>query len=382
LLRREEHFMRIHTRTLEQTARALAFATAAMLAPLVMAGCTSKAAVPEPPRNALVAHPQSTSQVDAEVYSGDVHARFESQLGFRVNGKIKSRLVDVGDHVDEGQVLAELDPLDLKLQVASANATLSSARANRDLAQSEYERYRAMLDKHFISQTQFDTVSNTLKATQAQVQQAQAALAVAQNQAEYTTLRADHAGLITAINAEAGQVVSAGLPVATLARDGASEVEIAVPENRIASFQAGTPVAIESWAETGKQLPGHVREISPEADRVTRTYRVRVSFEDSNLAPRLGQTARVYFATNSAAQWLVPLSALYEQAGKPAVWIVDAKTHQVRLAPVTVNAYREQGVTLSGGIGAQDWIVTAGVHKLREGQAIAPVDSLNRTISL
>lgn len=374
--------MRIHTRTLKQTAGAFALATVVGLTCVNLAGCNSKAAVPEPPRNALVAHPQTAAGADAEVYSGDVHARFESQLGFRVNGKIKARLVDVGDHVEEGQVLAELDPLDLKLQVASANATLSSARANRDLAQSEYDRYRAMLDKHFISQTQFDTVSNTLKAAQAQVQQAQATLAVAQNQAEYTTLRADHAGLITAINAEAGQVVSAGLPVATLARDGASEVEIAVPENRIASFQAGTPVTIESWAEAGKHLAGHVREISPEADRVTRTYRVRVSFEDANVAPRLGQTARVYFTTNSAAQWLVPLTALYEQAGNPAVWIVDAKTHQVRLSPVTVNAYREQGVTLSSGVAAQDWIVTAGVHKLREGQAIAPVDALNRAISL
>ena len=374
--------MRIQRRTLKQTASALAVAGLAGLMVLSVAGCSSKAAVPEPPRTALVAHPQAASKADAEVYSGDVHSRFESQLGFRVNGKIRSRLVDVGDHVEEGQVLAELDPLDLRLQVSSANATLSSARANRDLAQSEFDRYRPLLEKHFISQTQFDTVSNTLKAAQAQVQQAQAALAVSQNQAEYTTLRADHTGLITTITAEAGQVVSAGLPIATLARDGGAEVEIAVPENRIASFQAGTPVAIESWADAGKQLPGHVREISPEADRMTRTYRVRVSFEDANLAPKLGQTARVYFATNSAAQWLVPLSALHEQAGKPAVWVVDAKTRQVRLTPVAVNAYREQGVTLSGGLNAQDWIVTAGVHKLLEGQAIAPVDSLNRAIAL
>jgi multidrug efflux system membrane fusion protein len=374
--------MRIHARTLNQTIGAFAFAALAGLICINLAGCSSKAAAPEPPRNALVAHPLAAAGVDATVYSGDVHARYESQLGFRVNGKIKSRLVDVGDHVEEGQVIAELDPLDLKLQVSSASATLSSARANRDLAQSEFDRYRAMLDKHFISQTQFDTVSNTLKAAQAQVQQAQAALAVAQNQAEYTTLRADHAGLITTISAEAGQVVSAGLAIATLARDGAAEVEIAVPENRIASFQAGTPVAIESWADAGKQLAGHVREISPEADRMTRTYRVRVSFEDASAAPRLGQTARVYFTTNSAAQWLVPLSALHEQAGKPAVWVVDAKSHQVRLTPVIVDAYREQGVTLSGGIGPQDWIVTAGVHKLREGQAIAPVDALNRAIAL
>lgn len=361
------------------------FAAGAMIAlgSAVLAGCTSKAAIPEPPRNALVAHPISAGASDAEVYSGDVHARYESQLGFRVNGKIKARLVDVGAKVEAGQVLAELDPLDLKLQVSAAAATVNSARANRDMAQAEYDRYQPLLGKNYVSHTQFDAVSNTLKAAQAQLQQAEAALAVANNQAEYTTLRADHAGLITAISAEAGQVVSAGLPIATLARDGAMEVEIAVPENRVASFHAGTAVAIESWAEAGKQLSGLVREISPEADKTTRTYRVRVSFDDATLAPRLGQTARVYVASTSApTNILVPLSALTEQGGKASVWIVDTKTHAVRLAAVTVAAYREQGATLSSGIGAQDWIVTAGVHKLREGEAIAPIDAQNRPVSL
>jgi len=370
-------------RTLAQTLKLSAAAVLAAGALAGLSGCSSRAAVPESPRNALVAHPQAADAINAEVYSGSVHARFESQLGFRVNGKIKTRFVDVGNHVDSGQVLAELDPLDLKLQVASANANLSSARANRDLAQSEYDRYHALLDKHFISQTQIDTLSNALKAAQAQVQQAQAALAVAQNQAEYTSLRADHAGVITTITAEAGQVVSAGQSIATLARDGAFEVEIAVPENRIGAYQVGTPFAIESWADAGKQLAGHLREIGPEADHTTRTYRVRVSFDDAALAPRLGQTARVYYAaTNTNAQTLIPLSALYDSSGKPAVWVVDAKTHLVRLAPVTVAAYHEQGVTLSAGVNAQDWIVTAGVHKLREGQAIAPIDALNRPLNL
>src|SRR5262249_53184560 len=244
-----------------------------------LAGCSSHAAAPETPRYALVAHPQSADAAQAEVYSGDVHARFESQLGSPVAGKIKSRLVDVGAHVQAGQALAELDPLDLNLQVASAQATLSSAQANRDLAQAERDRYHALLDKHFISQTQYDTQESTLKAANAQVQQAQAALAVARNQSEYTTLRADHAGVITQITAEAGQVVTAGQAIAMLARDGAIEVEIAVPENRVAGYRVGTPAALESWAD-GKRVGGHVREIAPEADRMTRTYRVRVSLDD------------------------------------------------------------------------------------------------------
>lgn len=348
-----------------------------------LAGCSSKAASPAPPRAAIVAHPQAANSLNAEVYSGDVHARYESQLGFRVAGKIKARLVDVGAHVQAGQVLAELDPLDLRLQVASAQAAVGSAQAARDMTQSEYNRYRSLLDKHFISQTQVDAQENALKAAQAQVKQAQATLAVAQNQAEYTTLRADHSGVITVITAEAGQVVSAGQNIAMLARDGDLEVEIAVPENRIADYHVDAPATIEAWADAGKHLNGHLREISPEADHITRTYRVRVTLEDTDAAPKLGQSARVYFVDAAKAQQaLIPLSALYEQAGKPAVWLVDTKTHQVHLTQVSVAAYREQGVALDGGISAQQWIVTAGVHKLRDGEAIAPIDTSNRPVLL
>ena len=350
---------------------------------LGLSGCASKAAAPAPPHAAIVAHPQSADALTADVYSGDVHARYESQLGFRVAGKIKARLVDVGAHVQAGQVLAELDPLDLRLQVASAQAAVGSAQAARDMTQSEYNRYRSLLDKHFISQTQVDAQDNALKAAQAQVKQAQATLAVAQNQAEYTTLRADHTGVITTITAEAGQVVSAGQNIAMLARDGDVEVEIAVPENRIADYRIDAPATIEAWADAGKHLIGHLREISPEADRVTRTYRVRVTLDDSSATPKLGQSARVYFVDAAKAQQaLIPLSALYEQAGKPAVWLVDTKTHQVHLTPVNVAAYREQGVALDGGVSAQQWIVTAGVHKLRDGEAIAPIDSSNRPVLL
>lgn len=361
------------------------FAAAALVLAAVVSssGCNSHAAMPEALRSAIVAHPQNADGIHAEVYSGDIHARYESQLGFRVNGKIKTRFVDVGAHVQAGQALAELDPLDLRLQVASAQATLSSARAARDLAQSEYNRYHALLEKHFISQTQFDTQNNALKAAQAQVAQSEAVLAVAQNQAEYTTLRADHAGIITTISAEAGQVVTAGQSIAMLARDGETEVEIVVSENRIADYKPGMPAIVEAWADAGRHIQGRLREISPEADRMTRTYRVRVSLENSDALPKLGQTARVYFADSSAAQQrMIPLSALYDQAGKPAVWVVDAKTHQVKLTPITVAAYREQGVLVDAGVDAQQWIVTAGVHKLRDGEAIAPIDALNRPVTL
>ena len=348
-----------------------------------LCGCTSRAATPEAPRSAIVAHPQSNSDVSADVYSGDVHARFESQLGFRVAGKIKTRFVDVGNHVEAGQPLAELDPLDLKLQVASATATATSARANRDLAQSEFNRYQSLLEKHYISRTQFDTQVNTLKAAEAQVEQAQAALSVARNQAEYTILRADHAGAITAINAEAGQVVTAGQSIATLARDGAIEVEIAVPENRIGQYRVGSIALIEPWTASGKRLEATLREIAPEADATTRTYRVRVALDDAASALRLGQTARVYFTgPQTADQTVVPLTALDQHDGNANVWVVDSRTHQVHAAPVTVATYREHEAVLGKGIEAEAWIVTAGVHKLREGQVVSPIDDVNRPVKI
>ncbi len=350
---------------------------------IAVGGCSSRAAIPEAPRNAIVTHPQTDDADGVEIYSGDVHARYESRLGFRVAGKIKARHVDVGAHVQAGQVLAELDAQDLDLAVTSARATLTSAMANRDLASSEYNRYHALLEKHYISRTQVDTQMNALKAASAQVDEAKAALAVARNQAQYTTLRADHAGTITTIDAEAGQVVAAGQAIATLARDGAIEVEIAVPENRVADYRQGEAASIEAWAQAGKRIPGHLREIAPEADPVTRTYRVRVALDDDDSTLRLGQTARVYFTTDAhVAQTMVPLSALDRQGGKAAVWIVDQRTHQVHPQAVAVDAYRENGALLDSGVALNQWIVVAGVQKLRDGETIAPIDDLNRPVKM
>jgi multidrug efflux system membrane fusion protein len=348
-----------------------------------LGGCDTRAAAPPPPRPAIVIHPQAGEEARAEIYSGELRARFESQLGFRVAGKIRARRVDVGAKVTAGQVLAELDPLDLQLQVTSAQAALASARANRDLAQSEFNRYRALLDKHYISQTQFDTQANALKAAQAQVAQAEAALAVARNQAEYAALRADAAGTITAIGAEAGQVVAAGQPIATLARDGAIEVEIAVPENRVADYRVGRPAVVEPWAAGGQRLNAHLREIAPEADRASRTYRVRVALDESAPALRLGQTARVVFAGDAdPRESVVPLAALDRQADQAAVWVLDPRTRQVHPRSVRVRDYREHGVVLDETLDGALWIVAAGVHKLHDGEVIAPVDARNRPLAL
>lgn len=350
---------------------------------LWLSGCTTHAEVQEAIRPAIVARPQSAAAEAGTLYSGDVKARYESALGFRVGGKIRQRHVDVGAHVKAGDLIAELDPQDLHLQASSAKAALAAAEADLATAKSERARYEALRGKNFVSETQFDAVDNRLKAASARATEARAALNVAQNQAGYSELRADHDGVITTIVADAGQVVAPGQSIATLARDGEREVEISVPESRIAEYRKEQPATIELWAEAGKHLGGTLREIAPEADATTRTYRVRVALGDDAGAAKLGQTARVFFSGNGieSAQ-VIPLAALYEHQGKPAVWVLDTKTRQVHIKPVTVGAYREQGVVLKDGLNGQDWIVAAGVHKLREGQSINPVDHSNKPLTL
>jgi len=359
------------------------FKASLLASAIVLAGCASKAETTEPVRPAIVAQPTSASEQVGTLYTGDVHARYENALGFRVGGKIKRRLVDVGAHVEAGQLIAELDPADLNLQAASSRASLAAAEADRAMAKSEQERYAKLRDKHFVSGTEFDAVDNKFKASSARLSEARAALSVAQNQADYSALRADHAGIITTITAEAGQVVASGQTIASLARDGEREAEIAVPEGRISTYHIGQAAMVASWADANKPLTGSLREIAPEADPVTRTYRVRVALDVEPGVVKLGQTARVYFAGDAAqSAAMVPLASLYEKDGKPALWRVDPKTQQVHLVPVTVSAYREQGVLIASGVTGQDWVVSAGVHKLHEGQSILPVDGNNRQIKL
>jgi membrane fusion protein, multidrug efflux system len=356
------------------------FVATALIA--VLAGCSTKAEISEPPRVARVAQVEAASAQAVEVYPGEVHARYESSLGFRIAGKISSRRVDVGNHVSNGQVLAELDPRDLELAQSSARASLASAQAALQLAKSEYERYKTLQQRNFVSKFDLEAKTNALEAARAHVAEARAALDTSRNQSGYAELRADADGVITAISGEIGQVVGAGQPIMTLAHDGASEVEINVPEQAISRLAVGAPAQVELWTETGRQSAASIREIAPDADATTRTYRVRVSFGDESANPRLGQTARVYFASgNTDGQFVVPLSAVYEKDGKPALWNVDPVTRKVHLKTVGVERFGETNALINEGLDSKAWVVTAGVHRLREGEVINPVDELNRRVS-
>lgn len=346
---------------------------------LALAGCGADAP-PEPPaRPAMVVQP-SLGSAALSAYSGEVRAQYEPALAFRIGGKITKRLVDVGDRVEAGQALAELDAADVGLALEAAQAQLASAQSDLALATSELERYRSLLDRQLVSRSLYDARVSVQKAAQARVRQAEAEAKVSGNQATYAVLRAPERGVIAQRLAEAGQVVAAGQTVFVLAQDGAREVLISVPERSAPDFSPGRELAVELWSQPGKRFPATLREIAPAADPQARTFAARVTFSPGEVSTEIGQSARVFALQDGEAAMEVPLAALYQQDNKPAVWVVDPATAKVHLTPVQIGPMGEDKVPVLSGLSASDWVVAAGVHLMLEGQRIKPIDSDNRPV--
>lgn len=341
---------------------------------MLLAACDKKVQEQEqePVRPARVVKVTLGADMAKSNYSGEVRARFETALAFRVGGKITKRLVDVGSVVKQGQVLAELDTTDLRLAESANRSELAAAEADYWLAKRDLARYDDMLEKKFISQTEYERHRNQFDTAHARLNQVRMLSKASSNQATYGQLRADHAGVITAVDVEAGQVVAAAQPVMRLAQPQEKDVVVSVPENRLADLKAAGEIQISLWAEPGKFYKGKVREISPSADPVTRTYTVKVAVTDNAEAMQLGMTANVLFGSQSSQSAAVelPLTALYQQDGKQAVWLVDAASGKVRLAPIQVGEYREKTFTVLSGLNNGDLVVSAGVHKLVPEQRV------------
>ncbi len=310
----------------------------------------------------------SDIDVNAE-FSGEVRPRVESRLGFRVGGKIVSRKVDVGTLVKHGQVLMQLDPQDLKLSEAQALAGLRAAETNRDLARAELKRYQELRSKNFVSQAVLDAKDSAYKAAQANVDAAQAAYRGQSNQAGYASLLSDVDGVVTAVDAEVGQVVAPGTQVVRVARSGEKEVVIGLPEDKVDVLRRVADVQVRLWAHPKDVVAGKIREISPVADPSTRTYTVKVSIPDSLAEAKLGMTAVVQFSSRTATpQIKVPLTALYYEKKITSVWVVDGGT--VKLVPVLVAGTAGNDIVLGGGVKPGQTVVTAGVNLLKPGQKV------------
>ena len=369
-----------------------AFLLAGMVGITLVVGSLSACSRPQPvsePIRAVKLLEVSAGQLKPSVeYAGEVRARTESRLGFRVSGKLLQRNVDVGQSVRPGQLLAQLDGQDFALAVQVAQAQVVAATTQRDLAQADWQRYVALKEQGFISAAELDRRKASMQSAQAQLDQARAQAATQSNQSGYTRLLADAAGVVIAVGAEAGQILSAGTPVVTLAVDGPRDAVFSVPENAraqmVQSMQQGTPVQVRSWNTTDNAVwTAAVREVAASADPSTRTYVVKVAIHPLPNKEPLPLGATVYVRTaahvSAAAQDAaaagplirLPLSAVRQQAdGASAVWVFDAKASTVHSRPVKIAAMDGNTLVLSGGLEPGEQIVVTGTHVLSEGQSV------------
>jgi RND family efflux transporter MFP subunit len=304
-------------------------------------------------------------------FSGEVRARVESRLGFRVAGKIIRRSVELGQRVKAGQVLAQLDPQDYQLSVDAARAQVSAAVTNRNLAAADLKRFNELREQGFISGAELERHDANMKAAQAQFDQARAQLSGQGNQAAYTTLVADVSGVVTGVDAEVGQVVAAGTPVVRIAQDGPRDVLFAVPEDKVRAMLVGSQAQVKLWA-SNTTLPATVREVAASADPVTRTYAVKLALEAKD-APPLGATVSVTAAAlahSGIPVMKLPTSALVRDGNNSAVWVLDPASMTVKLTPVEVATADGNEVVIAGGLAPGMQVVSTGVHVLQPGQKV------------
>jgi len=308
------------------------------------------------------------------VLAGTVVPRIESTLGFRVAGKITARTVDVGTTVKPGDLIAQLDPADYRLAVDNARAALASADADYARAKADHERYLNLRGSAAFTPQTMEQRQSLAATALARVDQARSQLASAENNLAYTELHADSPGVVTLVQAEVGQVMAQGQGVVKVARTDELEILVGVPENRLKVVREASAASFELWSDPGRRHAARLRELSPSADPMTRTYPARFSVVEPPEFIGLGMTATLAFERPDAAPVAeVPLSAIFQRGTQPAVWVVDRQTGTVTLRPVTVARWRDEQAAIASGVKDGELIATAGVHKLEPGQKVKPL---------
>lgn len=339
---------------------------------LMLGGCGRQEPPSAPVRPVkLITVGAGTVAATAEL-AGEVRARVESNLGFRVGGKLVARRVEMGQRVRRGDELARLDPRDFELAGQASTSSLIAAEAALENARAEYARYQELNKKGFVSITDLERKRVELSAADAQQKQAQSGLSLEQNRLADTVLRADADGVVIAVQADVGEVVSAGQPVIRVAQDGPREIEVEFPENRTALARAAR-AQVSLWARPEAQLPATLRELSAAADPVTRTFRARYTVKAAGDALQLGQSATLHLSVPAmkTAATRLPTTALFGKQGRTLVWVFNPQTSVVKQHAVQ-NVGADGNDALVAGLAPGMQVVTAGVHVLAEGQKVTP----------
>ena len=347
---------------------------------LALAGCGRKEEAPPAPRPVVAMPVQADAALPAWTLPGEVQARYSTPLSFRVGGKIVERQVRLGDAVTPGQIVARLDPADAAKNAASARAQLSAAQHQLDYAKQQLDRDRAQARENLIAATQLEQTRNAYASALAQRDQAAQQSALAADQLKYTTLQADHAGVITAERADTGQNVSAGQAVYNLAWSGDIDAICDVPESLLASLAVGQRASVTLGPLPGQTFDAVLREIAPAADPQSRTYRAKLTLENPKPEVRLGMTANISFSNasaNGAATYTLPATALFHDGKDAAVWVVKPQEDTLELRRVQVLRYDARTVTLTQGLQPGERVVWQGVHAVSAGQKVRAVPPLH-----
>jgi RND family efflux transporter MFP subunit len=325
---------------------------------------------PEPIRPVRVVTIETREGGETVTLTGRVEAQEKVNLSFRVGGRMIERSVNVGDQVRAGQVVARLEPETARNTLKSARANLTAARARLVEAQNNFERHRPLMDRGFITRAMFDQAEQAYRSAQAQVDSARAQVSTAETQLSYTNLIADSSGTVTTRGAEPGEVVAAGQTIVQLAREGGRDAVFDVPARVIETSSADAQVQVVLSSDPKVQTTGRVREVAPQADPVTRTFKVRIGLNNPPTAMRLGSTVTGSVQLGAGPGIEIPASALMATNQRPAVWILDPATNTVSLRNIEVLRYNLDRVAVADGLQSGDIVVTAGVQTLRPGQQV------------
>jgi RND family efflux transporter MFP subunit len=349
-----------------------------LLAALAVGACDSTTAQqPAPVRPVLVANVHYKPQIADRSFVGTIRPRIESDLGFRVAGKVSRRLVEVGALVDVGQSLATLDEADLNLQAEQAQAELSAATGVLAQASAAESRAKDLRQKGWSTDAQLDQARATADEARARLNRAQRSVELTKNSLSYATLVADAPGVVTATLVEPGQVVASGQTAIRVARLAEKEVVVAIPETLLTRAKAGE-ARVSIWSEPDRQYVAKLRELAPSADPATRTYLAKFSISGAGNEVQLGMTATLVLSDAAGERVArLPLSALFDQGSGPSLYVVDSKTGAITLKHITVKAYESSDVLISGGVEEGASVVTLGVQKLDPAQKVRVVSSLS-----